>query len=203
MKKYFLRTLQVLVKGRGLGVRTQKVRVFFFLYFGQNNRSLYNFGISSACFCKSTPISQTNYHTHYLVDSTYISMVSVLSHSHTYPLGLACRQIVYSVPTYGQRHSHTYPLGLACRQIVYSVPTCRQRHSHTYPLACRQIVLQKLEWKGQPKVDSLVNVQHRPGGGTVRVESQRLQFRRQASSKVGSRDNIHHKPGGGDVKVSA
>ena len=65
----------------------------------------------------------------------------------------------------------------------------------------RQIVLQKLEWKGQPKVGSLANAKHRPGGGNVQVETQRLEFRRQASSKVGSRDNIHHRPGGGDVKV--
>ena len=46
------------------------------------------------------------------------------------------------------------------------------------------------------------NTSYKPGGGNVKVSSQKLEFRERATSKVGSKDNLQHKPGGGDVKVS-
>ena len=45
------------------------------------------------------------------------------------------------------------------------------------------------------------NTTYKPGGGNVKVSSQKLEFKERATSKVGSRDNLQHKPGGGDVKV--
>ena len=47
----------------------------------------------------------------------------------------------------------------------------------------------------------MTNTTYKPGGGNVRVSSQKLEFKEKAASKVGSKDNLQHKPGGGDVKV--
>lgn len=41
-----------------------------------------------------------------------------------------------------------------------------------------------------------------PGGGNVRIESVKLDFKDKAQAKVGSLDNAHHTPGGGHVLVS-
>lgn len=49
------------------------------------------------------------------------------------------------------------------------------------------------------KVGSLDNIKHKPGGGQVKIFSERPKI--EAKSKVGSLDNIKHKPGGGQVKV--
>lgn len=39
------------------------------------------------------------------------------------------------------------------------------------------------------------------GGGRVKIESVKLDFKEKAQAKVGSLDNAHHVPGGGNVKV--
>lgn len=41
-----------------------------------------------------------------------------------------------------------------------------------------------------------------PGGGHVRIETVKLDFKDKAQAKVGSLDNAHHTPGGGHVMVS-
>lgn len=41
-----------------------------------------------------------------------------------------------------------------------------------------------------------------PGGGHVRIETVKLDFKEKAQAKVGSLDNAHHMPGGGSVMVS-
>lgn len=40
-----------------------------------------------------------------------------------------------------------------------------------------------------------------PGGGDVKIESQKLNFKEKAQAKVGSLDNVGHLPAGGAVKV--
>lgn len=39
------------------------------------------------------------------------------------------------------------------------------------------------------------------GGGNVRIESVKLDFKEKAQAKIGSLDNAHHIPGGGNIKV--
>ncbi|XDV30143.1 hypothetical protein PO909_033126 [Leuciscus waleckii] len=53
------------------------------------------------------------------------------------------------------------------------------------------------------KCGSLDNIRHRPGGGHVRIESVKLDFREKAHAKVGSLDNAHHTPGGGHVQIES
>lgn len=40
------------------------------------------------------------------------------------------------------------------------------------------------------------------GGGEVKIESRKVNFKDKAQPKVGSMDNVNHEPGGGNVKVS-
>lgn len=40
------------------------------------------------------------------------------------------------------------------------------------------------------------------GGGDIKIESHKVNFKDKAQSKVGSMDNVSHAPGGGNVKVS-
>lgn len=39
------------------------------------------------------------------------------------------------------------------------------------------------------------------GGGEIKIESHKVNFKDKAHSKVGSLDNVSHAPGGGNVKV--
>lgn len=41
------------------------------------------------------------------------------------------------------------------------------------------------------------------GGGDVKIENQKLNFKEKAQAKVGSLDNVGHLPAGGTVKVGA
>lgn len=59
----------------------------------------------------------------------------------------------------------------------------------------------KLQWSAKPKVGSLENAAHRPGGGDKKIETVKLDFKDKAKAKVGSKDNVKHVPGGGAVKV--
>lgn len=68
--------------------------------------------------------------------------------------------------------------------------------------AVLQITQVKLQWHARPKVGSLDNASHKPGGGDKKIESMKLDFKDKAKPKIGSTDNIKHKPGGGTVKVS-
>lgn len=58
---------------------------------------------------------------------------------------------------------------------------------------------QKLKWNAKSKVGSLENKEHKPGGGKIKVETQKLQWN--TTSKVQSLQNVHHKPGGGNIKI--
>lgn len=51
--------------------------------------------------------------------------------------------------------------------------------------------------------DRLDLVPHVPaaGGGDVKIESHKVNFKEKAQSKVGSLDNVSHSPGGGNVMV--
>ncbi|XP_070979986.1 microtubule-associated protein 2-like isoform X6 [Oncorhynchus clarkii lewisi] len=53
------------------------------------------------------------------------------------------------------------------------------------------------------KCGSLDNIRHRPGGGNVRIESVKLDFKDKAQPKVGSLDNAHHTPGGGHIMIES
>ncbi|XP_069081776.1 microtubule-associated protein 2 isoform X4 [Pleurodeles waltl] len=54
------------------------------------------------------------------------------------------------------------------------------------------------------KCGSLKNIRHRPGGGgRVKIESVKLDFKEKAQAKIGSLDNAHHTPGGGNVKIDS
>uniref|UniRef100_UPI003AAD1BFC microtubule-associated protein tau n=1 Tax=Centroberyx gerrardi TaxID=166262 RepID=UPI003AAD1BFC len=53
------------------------------------------------------------------------------------------------------------------------------------------------------KCGSLDNIRHRPGGGNVRIETVKLDFKDKAQAKVGSLDNTHHTPGGGQVAIES
>lgn len=58
---------------------------------------------------------------------------------------------------------------------------------------------QKLNWDAKSKVGSLENKEHKPSGGKLKVESRKLEWK--ATSKVQSLQNVNHKPGGGNVKI--
>lgn len=51
------------------------------------------------------------------------------------------------------------------------------------------------------KCGSRVNIKHKPGGGDIKIESHKVNFKDKAQSKVGSMDNVSHAPGGGNVKA--
>lgn len=55
--------------------------------------------------------------------------------------------------------------------------------------------------KVSAKCGSKANIKHKPGGGDVKIESQKLNFKEKAQAKVGSLDNVGHLPAGGAVKV--
>lgn len=58
-----------------------------------------------------------------------------------------------------------------------------------------------MQWNAKPKVGSLENKTHKPGGGDKKIETVKLDFKDKAKPKIGSKDNIKHTPGGGAVKV--
>ncbi|XP_070431624.1 microtubule-associated protein 4 isoform X38 [Equus przewalskii] len=55
--------------------------------------------------------------------------------------------------------------------------------------------------KVSSKCGSKTNIKHKPGGGDVKIESQKLNFKEKAQAKVGSLDNVGHLPAGGAVKT--
>lgn len=70
-----------------------------------------------------------------------------------------------------------------------------------FPQFISQITQVKLQWNAKPKVGSLDNATHKPGGGEKKIESVKLDFKEKAKPKVGSKDNLKHTPGGGNIKV--
>lgn len=56
--------------------------------------------------------------------------------------------------------------------------------------------------KAQAKVGSLDKVTHSPGGGDIKIESHKLNFKDKAAARIGSLEKTTHTPGGGDVEVS-
>ncbi|XP_070812654.1 microtubule-associated protein 4-like, partial [Pituophis catenifer annectens] len=55
--------------------------------------------------------------------------------------------------------------------------------------------------KVSSKCGSKTNIKHKPGGGDVKIENQKLNFKEKAQAKVGSLDNVGHVPAGGTVKT--
>uniref|UniRef100_A0A8C2XPV8 Microtubule-associated protein n=1 Tax=Cyclopterus lumpus TaxID=8103 RepID=A0A8C2XPV8_CYCLU len=53
------------------------------------------------------------------------------------------------------------------------------------------------------KCNSMSNIRHRPGGGHVRIENVKLDFKDKAASKVGSLGNTSHTPGGGNIMIES
>lgn len=51
------------------------------------------------------------------------------------------------------------------------------------------------------KCGSKDNIKHKAGGGDLKIESHKVNFKDKAQSKVGSLDNVGHTPGGGSVKA--
>lgn len=65
----------------------------------------------------------------------------------------------------------------------------------------KQILSTKLQWNAKPKIGSLDNAHHKPGGGDKKIEEVKLDFKEKAKPKIGSLENAQHVPKGGDVKV--
>ncbi|KAJ7322750.1 hypothetical protein JRQ81_019037 [Phrynocephalus forsythii] len=65
-----------------------------------------------------------------------------------------------------------------------------------------QILNKKIDLsKVSSKCGSKANIKHKPGGGDVKIENQKLNFKEKAQAKVGSLDNVGHVPAGGTVKT--
>ncbi|XP_061442703.1 treacle protein-like isoform X3 [Rhineura floridana] len=65
-----------------------------------------------------------------------------------------------------------------------------------------QILNKKIDLsKVSSKCGSKTNIKHKPGGGDVKIENQKLTFKEKAQAKVGSLDNVGHVPAGGTVKT--
>ncbi|XP_042330269.1 titin-like isoform X4 [Sceloporus undulatus] len=65
-----------------------------------------------------------------------------------------------------------------------------------------QILSKKIDLsKVSSKCGSKANIKHKPGGGDVKIENQKLNFKEKAQAKVGSLDNVGHVPAGGTVKT--
>ncbi|CAF4952279.1 unnamed protein product, partial [Rotaria sp. Silwood1] len=45
---------------------------------------------------------------------------------------------------------------------------------------------QKLHWNAKSKIGSLENAHHKPGGGTVKIESKKLDFKEKAKPRTNS-----------------
>lgn len=78
--------------------------------------------------------------------------------------------------------------------------------SESFPCVCFspqvQIQNKKVDIsKVSSKCGSKANIKHKPGGGDVKIESQKLNFKEKAQAKVGSLDNVGHLPAGGAVKT--
>ncbi|XP_077160391.1 microtubule-associated protein 4 isoform X4 [Paroedura picta] len=64
-----------------------------------------------------------------------------------------------------------------------------------------QILNKKIDLsKVSSKCGSKANIKHKPGGGDVKIENQKLNFKEKAQAKIGSLDNVGHVPAGGAVK---
>ncbi|XP_074802602.1 microtubule-associated protein 4 isoform X4 [Natator depressus] len=57
--------------------------------------------------------------------------------------------------------------------------------------------------KVSSKCGSKTNIKHKPGGGDVKIENQKLNFKEKAQAKVGSLDNVGHVPAGGTMKIES
>ncbi|XP_074652023.1 uncharacterized protein LOC141906646 isoform X2 [Tubulanus polymorphus] len=57
--------------------------------------------------------------------------------------------------------------------------------------------------KVQSKCGSKDNIKHTPGGGNVKIESKKLDFKGKAKSRIGSLDNATHTPKGGEKKIES
>ncbi|XP_078234513.1 microtubule-associated protein 4 isoform X23 [Pogona vitticeps] len=67
-----------------------------------------------------------------------------------------------------------------------------------------QILNKKIDLsKVSSKCGSKANIKHKPGGGDVKIENQKLNFKEKAQAKVGSLDNVGHVPAGGTVKIES
>ncbi|XP_022666239.1 microtubule-associated protein tau-like isoform X2 [Varroa jacobsoni] len=64
-----------------------------------------------------------------------------------------------------------------------------------------KVETQKLDWSANSRVGSMQNANYRPGGGEKKIMTQKVLI--SAQSKIGSLDNATHKPGGGNVKVES
>lgn len=51
------------------------------------------------------------------------------------------------------------------------------------------------------KCGSKDNIKHKPGGGEVKIDSHKVNFKDKAQPKVGSLDNVSHSPGGGNIRA--
>jgi len=61
-----------------------------------------------------------------------------------------------------------------------------------------KIESRKLDWRAEPRI-AAKNDQYQPGGGDKKISSVKLQWN--AKSKIGSLENATHKPGGGEKKI--
>ncbi|CAF98218.1 unnamed protein product [Tetraodon nigroviridis] len=88
------------------------------------------------------------------------------------------------------------------RNVSLCVPACRfQCHLLCF---CPQVQIQtkKVDISHiTSKCGSMSNIHHRPGGGNVRIENAKLDFKDKAHAKVGSLSNVSHTPGGGNVMI--
>ncbi|XP_058878986.1 microtubule-associated protein 4-like isoform X2 [Acipenser ruthenus] len=65
-----------------------------------------------------------------------------------------------------------------------------------------QILNKKVDLsKVTSKCGSKTNINHKPGGGEVKIESHKTNLKEKTQSKIGSMDNVGHEPGSGNVKA--
>ncbi|XP_058874364.1 microtubule-associated protein 4-like isoform X2 [Acipenser ruthenus] len=83
-----------------------------------------------------------------------------------------------------------------------SAPPSRTQSTIGSKQSSVQILNKKVDLsKVMSKCGSKTNINHKPGGGEVKIESHKTNLKDKTQSKIGSMDNVGHEPGGGNVKA--
>ncbi|XP_041100539.1 microtubule-associated protein 4-like isoform X2 [Polyodon spathula] len=82
-----------------------------------------------------------------------------------------------------------------------SAPPSRTQSTIGYKQPSVQILNKKVDLsKVTSKCGSKTNINHKPGGGEVKIESHKTNLKDKTQSKIGSMDNVGREPGSGNVK---
>ncbi|MBN3300413.1 DHX30 helicase, partial [Amia calva] len=101
--------------------------------------------------------------------------------------------------------SHCASVVSLCECVSLTVRVCEslcECVSVTVRVCEVQILNKKVDLsKITSKCGSKANIKHKPGGGEVKIETHKVNFKDKAQSKVSSIDSVGHEPSGGDAKV--